>query len=80
MNRTLVLGILLWMTLSPAFAATPPKYVAIKDFNLCLQEKNIDIYSVWCMPSKRAAACPRASWKALKRLKKRDKVQACESF
>lgn len=77
MTQKAVLGFLLLVAVTPTFAATPPKYLAIKDFNLCLQEKNMGTYSVWCLPSKKASACPKASWKALKRLKNRDKVQAC---
>lgn len=77
MNPKIILSLLLLTTVNPSFAATQPKYLAIKDFNLCLQEKNMGTYSVWCMPIKKATACPKASWKALKRLKNRDKVKTC---
>lgn len=77
MNPKIVLSLLLLTIVNPSFAATPPKYLAIKDFNLCLQEKNMGTYSVWCMPSKKAKECPKNSWKALKRLKNADKLPTC---
>ena len=77
MKQKAVLGLLLLIAVTPTFALPAPKYLAIKDFNLCLQEKNMGTYSAWCMPAKKATACPKASWKALKRLKNNDKVPTC---
>ncbi|MFC7421757.1 hypothetical protein ACFQNF_18010 [Iodobacter arcticus] len=60
-----------------SFAALPPKYLEIKDFKKCLQEKEIDSYRIVCMPKKKLAACPRASWKQLNALTENDKIPAC---
>ncbi|HMU87328.1 MAG TPA: hypothetical protein PKC11_06830 [Agitococcus sp.] len=77
MKQKVVLGFLLLIAVTPTFALPAPKYLAIKDFNLCLQEKNMGTYSTWCMPTKKTTTCPRASWKALKRLKNADKIEKC---
>ncbi|WP_156455135.1 hypothetical protein [Janthinobacterium sp. B9-8] len=60
-----------------SFAALPPKYLEIKDFKQCLQEKEINSYRIVCMPKKKLAACPRASWKQLNALTENDKIPAC---
>jgi len=77
MNKKLLFSALMLLMVKPVWAATPPQYLAIADFELCLHEKNMGTYTVWCMPSKKVASCPKASWKALKKLKNKDKVEKC---
>ncbi|STQ91163.1 hypothetical protein EV682_103349 [Iodobacter fluviatilis] len=58
-------------------AALPPKYLEIKDFKKCLKDKAVDSYYILCMPDKKPATCPRASWKQLNALTANDRVPAC---
>jgi hypothetical protein len=58
-------------------AALPPKYLAIKDFDRCLTEQDMGSYRAWCLPAKKPAACPQASWQQLNQLTGPDKVPDC---
>ncbi|MEJ2793670.1 hypothetical protein WAE56_09645 [Iodobacter sp. LRB] len=58
-------------------AALPPKYLEIKDFKKCLKDKAVESYYILCMPDKKPAACPRASWKQLNALTANDKIPSC---
>lgn len=75
--RPLCLSALLACCASSALAVTPPKYLAVKDFKQCLAEQQHGSYTTWCLPPKRAKACPRASWKQLRGLKGEDALPPC---
>lgn len=75
-NVSVIIFALLFVSTS-CFAALPPKYLAIKAFNKCLAQKQIDTYQVWCMPEKKAKACPSASWKQLHALKGKEAIPLC---
>lgn len=62
---------------SETVGMTQPKYLEILDFKKCLADKDMGTYTALCMPAKRAKACPRKSWRALKKLTGDDKVPAC---
>ena len=59
------------------FAAFPPKYLDVKDFDRCLTEKDMGSYRAWCLPAKKPATCPKESWQQLNQLTGPDKVPDC---
>lgn len=60
-----------------SFAALPPKYLEVKAFDKCLAEQQQSGFQTWCLPAKKAAACPATSWKQLRALKGPDAVPHC---
>ena len=59
------------------WAALPPKYLDIKDFDHCLTAKDMGSYRAWCLPATKPAACPQESWRQLNQLTGPDKVPGC---
>lgn len=59
------------------FAALPPKYLGIKDFDKCLTDKQVDTYRAWCIPVRKPKACPKSSWKQLRSLSGQDRIPRC---
>lgn len=74
-NRTLLLIALL--ASASAWAALPPKYLAIPAFEKCLATQQQGTFQTWCQPARQPAACPAASWQQLRALKGQDKLPRC---
>ena len=74
----LTLSFLTLALATSSFAALPPKYLGVKDFDKCLSELKVDTYSVRCMPSKKPKACPSTSWKKLNNLSSAEKLLVCD--
>ncbi len=77
MRLSILVGWLLPVAVIPGFAALPPKYLEIPQFDRCLAEQDQGGYRTWCLPDARPAACPEASWKALEALRGGDQVPPC---
>ncbi|MDP3478333.1 MAG: hypothetical protein Q8R88_01085 [Desulfoprunum sp.] len=73
------IGLIFAILATNSFAALPPKYLEVKEFQQCLSTQKIDTYEVWCMPAKKILSCPATSWKELKALAGIDKLPKCPS-
>jgi len=77
-NRYLVLCVLSLPTAATqVFAALPPKYLEVKDFDRCLADKDMGSYHAWCLPAEKPIECPKDAWQQLNKLTGPDKVPAC---
>lgn len=47
---------------------TPPKYLAVEDYDKCVKSYATDNGRAICIPLKKPKACPKDSWKELKGL------------
>lgn len=61
-------------------AVTPPKYLEIKDFKLCLAIQKFDTWEGWCMPAQKPGTCPAESWQQLNALEGEDKLSPCPTM
>lgn len=75
----MALATLLLSTALPTFAALPPKYLAVPQFQQCLVQKTVEQYQIWCVPEQRPKACPLASWQQLLALKNEGELTSCRS-
>ena len=60
-----------------ATSALPPKYLAVDQFQSCLQSKQVETYRQWCMPASKPASCAAQSWDELDGLQGKEKVPGC---
>lgn len=70
-------AILLTSVALASHAALPPAYLQVKNFELCLAKHQVDTYVAWCMPAKKSASCPSASWKQLQALSAKNQLSNC---
>lgn len=62
---------------SQAVGVLPPRYLSVPQFQQCLSSQSKGSYDTLCRPATRPAACPTASWRALRRLSGSDKLPRC---
>ncbi|HMV78240.1 MAG TPA: hypothetical protein PK453_02485 [Leptospiraceae bacterium] len=84
MKKKLTYSLLLIVLCLPLFSeddettsVLPPKYLSVKNFQLCLGEKDMGTWTSYCMPKVRPAKCPAASWKQLNALTGNDRLTDC---
>ncbi|MCX7123462.1 MAG: hypothetical protein NTV32_07380 [Gammaproteobacteria bacterium] len=49
-------------------AERPPAYLSVSNFQQCLSQTQESTFTHWCLPAKKLAACPDASWTALQNM------------
>ncbi len=52
-------------SINTTFAMTPPDYLRVNHWQLCLGEKKVDTYIIVCLPKKHPNDCPATSWTEL---------------
>jgi hypothetical protein len=63
---------------SSAQAALPPRYLAVPQFQQCLATRQAEQHQSWCVPDRKARACPKASWQQLQSLKQQGQLRPCK--
>jgi hypothetical protein len=71
--------ILVGSTIS-VFAMPEPRYLAVRDFDQCLESRSIGSERLWCMPDIRPSYCPRSSWYQLQDITEEDGIPSCRGF
>lgn len=60
-----------------AHALPAPPYLAVPNFQACMQTSAAGTSTSWCLPKKKPRLCPAASWKKLSALAPSERPPSC---